>query len=233
MSLRSQILYRILISSLCMLLLGGAIAIWQARQSVDKEVEASIHLALQLFTLGIADTPIFQQSDDLSHFRALQQTRHLIIQAQKSDGQIIHFTGDDQPSHPEQMPPAWFIHLVQGDYAQVEHKIKTQDGKFLTLIIKAQPLDEITEVWQESVAFLASVLLLTFLSFITVNLVFNKSLTSIALIVDTLQAIEAGNYQHKLPHFSIEEFDNIVKAVNHLMDELEKTRQENRALTQH
>jgi len=233
MSLRHQIIYRILISSICMLLLGGALAIWQARQSVDKEVEASIHLALQLITLGIADAPAFQQIDDLSHFRVLQQTRHLSIQLQKPDGQLIHFTGDNQPSQPEKMPPRWFIHWVQGDYPQVEHQLKTRDGQWLTLIIKAQPLDEITEVWQESLEFFASILLLTILTFVAVNLVFNKSLKSIGVIVDALRLIETGHYQQKLPPFAIAEFDNIAKAINHMMMELEKTRLENRALTQH
>ena len=233
MSLRKQIIYRILISSLCMLIFGGALALWQARISIDKEVDASIHLALQLITLGIDNTPIFQQGDELSHFSALQQTRHLSIQLQKPDGQLIHFAGDDQPSHPEKSPPAWFIKLVQGDYPTVEHQLKTKEGKVLTLLIHAQPLDEITEVWQETVTFFGSILLLTLLTFIAVNLAFNKSLKSIAVIVNALRGIENGHYHQPLPPFAIKEFDSIAKAINHLMIELDKTRQENRALTQH
>jgi two-component system sensor histidine kinase UhpB len=233
MSLRYQIICRILLSSVCILVLGGAIAVWQARQAVDKEVDASIHLALQLITLGIADTPVFQQSDDLSRFSALRQTRHLSIQLQKPDGQLIHFAGENQPTNPEEMPPSWFIRLVKGDYPKVEHQLNMQDGQLLTLIIQAQPLDEITEVWQESVAFFASISLLTILTFLAVNLVFNKSLKSIAVIVDALRLIETGQYRQQLPPFSTQEFDDIANAINHMTVELEKTRQENRALTQH
>ncbi|NOV28994.1 histidine kinase [Methylomonas sp. EFPC1] len=233
MSLRYQIICRILLSSVCILVLGGAIAVWQARQAVEKEVDASIHLALQLITLGITDTPVFQQSDDLSRFSALRQTRHLSIQLQKPDGQLIHFAGENQPTNPEEMPPSWFIRLVKGDYPKVEHQLNMQDGKLLTLIIQAQPLDEITEVWQESVAFFASISLLTMLTFLAVNLVFNKSLQSIAVIVDALRLIETGQYRQQLPPFSTQEFDDIAKAINHMTVELEKTRQENRALTQH
>ncbi len=233
MSLRHQIIYRILLSSVGILVLGGAIAVWQARQAVEKEVDASIHLALQLITLGIADTPVFQQSNDLSRFSALRQTRHLSIQLQKPDGQLIHFAGENQPSHPDEMPPGWFIKLVKGNYPKVEHQLKTQDGKLLTLIIQAQPLDEITEVWQESVAFFTSISLLTILTFLAVNLVFNKSLKSIAVIVDGLRRIETGEYRQQLPPFSTQEFDDIANAINHMTGELEKARQENRALTQH
>lgn len=233
MSLRYQIIFRILLSSLCILLLGGAIAIWQARQAVEKEVDASIHLALQLITLGMADSTSLQHVDDLSRFRALRQTRHLSIQLLKPDGQLVHFAGEQQPSHPEDMPPAWFIRAVKGDYPKVEHKINTQDGEILTLIIDAQPLDEITEVWQESLGFFSSLSLLTLLSFLAVNLVLNKSLKAIGVIVDALRMIETGQYKHQLPAFSTAEFDNIAKAINHMTVELEKTRQENSDLTQH
>lgn len=232
MSLRNQIIYRIFFSSICILVLGGAIAIWQARQAVTKEVDASIHLALQFITLGIADNPVFQVQD-LSRFRTLRQTRHLSIELQTSDGQLIQFAGDNQPSDPETMPPNWFIRFVQSDYPTVEHQIKTRDGQLLTLIIKAQPLDEITEVWEESVAFFVSISLLTALTFLAVNLVLNKSFKSIGMIVDALRVIETGQYRQQLPTFSTAEFDHIAKAINHMTVELEKSQQENRALTQH
>ena len=233
MSLRKQIIYRILCSALCILILGTALAIWQAQKSVNKEIDASSHLALQLIALSLDNNGVFQQSDDLSHFRTLQQTRHLSIQIEKPDGQIIHFAGDNQPSHPEDMPPAWFVKLVQSDYPTVSHQLKTQNGQSLKLLIQAQPLDEITEIWEETLRFLSLILVLTLVTFVAVSLALNKSLKSIAVIVKTLGTIETGNYQQKLPPFAIQEFDSIANAMNHLMVELDKTRKENSALTQH
>ena len=233
MSLRKQIIYRILCSALCILILGTALAIWQAQKSVNKEIDASSHLALQLIALSLDNNGVLQQSDDLSHFRTLQQTRHLSIQIEKPDGQIIHFAGDNQPSHPEDMPPAWFVKLVQSDYPTVSHQLKTQNGQSLKLLIQAQPLDEITEIWEETLRFLSLILVLTLVTFVAVSLALNKSLKSIAVIVKTLGTIETGNYQQKLPPFAIQEFDSIANAMNHLMVELDKTRKENSALTQH
>lgn len=233
MSLRHQILYRVLFSSLCILVLGGAMVIWQAKQAVTKEVDASIHLALQLMDWGIADAPVLQQGDDLSRFSSLRQTRHLRIEVRKPNGQLLQFAGAAQSSDPERQPPAWFIAWMQSDYPEVQHQLQARDGSLLTLIIKAQPLDEITEIWQESLAFFAAICLLTLLTFVAVNLVFNKSLKSIAVIVDALQRIEMGQYRLQLPSFSTREFDDIARAIDHMTAELEKTRQENRALTQH
>jgi len=232
MSIRYQIIIRILLSSLCILVLGGAIAIWQARQAVDKEVDASISSALQFITLGGSEnTPL--RLDDLTRLRALRQTRHLTIELQKPNGDTRQLTEDQAAKGPETLPPAWFIRCVLDQYPEVRKQIVTSDGQAVTLVIKAQPLDEITEVWEESVAFFLSISLLTGLSFLTVNLVLNKSFQAIGLIVDALRMIETGQYRQQLPCFETTEFDIIAKAINRMTSELDKAQAQNRALTQH
>ncbi|SJM89776.1 putative signal transduction histidine kinase [Crenothrix polyspora] len=232
MSLRYQINIRILLSSLCILLLGGSIAVWQARSSVNKEVESSINLAAQLISLAFFQTshpPI----DWLPQLSVLKETRHLSIQLKEPDGQIIHFSSKKPPLTTDEQPPQWFIHLVESEHPKSERTIIAANGQQLSLIILANPLDEITEAWQESLAFFNSVLLLMLFTFLTVNLVFNKALKSIATIVNALKTIETEDYQYRLPDFSIQEYDRIAKAINHLTDKLKASQQENRALTQH
>lgn len=232
MSIRYQIIIRILLSSLCILVLGGAIAIWQARQAVNKEVDASISSALQFITLGGSEHTSLKL-DELSRLGALRQTRHLTIELLKPNGDLRQLTEDQATRQPEAMPPAWFISFVLDQYSEVKKQIHTSDGHTVTLLIKAQPLDEITEVWEESVAFFLSISLLTALSFMTVNLVLNKSFKSIGLIVDALRMIETGQYRQQLPTFETAEFDIIAKAINHMTSELEKAQEQNRSLTQH
>jgi two-component system sensor histidine kinase UhpB len=225
MSLRYQINLRILISSLCILLLGGSIAIWQARDAVEKEVDSSINLAVQLITFGFSkasQTP-FDETDWLPKFNSLNQTRHLSIQLKAPSGEIISVAHNNQQTHHQEKPPHWFVSLVEGQHPKAEHPITAFGGKQLTLIIQANPLDEITEVWQESIAFFSSLLLLTLFTFLAVNLAFNKALKSIAIIVNGLKIIETGQYQRKLPDFSIQEYDSIAKAINHLAGELNTT----------
>lgn len=232
MSIRYQIIIRILLSSLCILILGGAFAIWQARQAVNKEVDASIHSALQFITLGGSEA-ISLKMDDLIRLGTLRQTRHLTIELQNQNGDLRQLTENHTAREPEAMPPAWFIHFVLDQYPEVKQQIHTSDGQTVSLLIKAQPLDEITEVWEESVAFFLSISVLTGLSFLAVNLVLNKSFKSIGLIVDTLRMIETGRYRQQLPTFETAEFDIIAKAINHMTSELEKAQDQNRSLTQH
>jgi two-component system sensor histidine kinase UhpB len=235
MSLRYQINLRILFSSLCILILGSSIAIWQARDAVNKEIDSSINLAVQLITFGFSQashTP-FNETEWLPKFNSLNQTRHLSIQLQEPSGRIIGFAHKNPQTDHNEQPPQWFINLVAVDYPKVEHQITRSTGEQITLIIQANPLDEITEVWQESIGFFSSIFLLTLFTFLAVNLAFNKALKSIAVIVDALKVIEIGQYQQKLPDFSIQEYDSIAKAINHMTGELNASQQENRALTQH
>ena len=150
----------------------------------------------------------------------MKETRHLNIQLKAPSGEIISVLRKNQLTNHQEKPPQWFIKLVEGRHPKAEHPITTFGGKQLTLIIQANPLDEIAEVWQESTGFFSSLFLLTLFTFLAVNLAFNKALKSIAVIVNALKIIETGQYQQKLPDFSILEYDSIAKAINHMTGEL-------------
>jgi two-component system sensor histidine kinase UhpB len=231
MSLRYQINIRIFFLSLSVLLLGGSIAIWQARIAVNKEVNSSIQLAVKLISFGFSHSS--QTPDWLPQLNALEEIRHLTVQIQQPSGQIITTRHGTHATGHEHNPPQWFINLVQGEPLNTQHILTLDDGKQLTLLIQANPLDEITEVWQENVAFFISFCSLTLLSFFAVNLVFNKTLNSITTIVNALKVIESGQYQQKLPPFAIKEYDDIANAINQLADKLSTAKRENRALAQH
>ncbi len=238
MSLRYQINLRILIVSLCVLLLGGSIAIWQARYAVNKEVDSSINLAVQLIRFSFLQTPDLLQSKInqaywLSQIDELNQTRYLNVQLKEPSGALIDILHKRHQPNFQKSPPQWFAALIEGQRPKAEYSMVTFSGKQLTLVIQANPVDEINEVWEESIRFFGSLLLLTLFTFLAVNLAFNKALKAIGLIVNTLKIIETGHYQQKLPDFSIQEYDSIAKAINHMADELNASQQENQELTQH
>ncbi len=235
MSLRLQINIRIILTSIAILVLSGSVAIWQARSAVSKEIKSSLNLSAQLIKLNFpqSETNAVDVSAWLPRFVSLEQTRHLKIQLKEPTGQIVRFTGGHPPVPTADMPPQWFINLVSAQYPKVEQQLATTDGKQITLMIQADPLDEITEAWHESCSFFISLLALTLITFLVVNLVFNRAFKAIALIVDGLKAIEQGDYQQKLPEFSTQEYDDIAKTINHMTDVLAASHQENRALALH
>ena len=175
MSLRYQISIRILIVSICILALGGAIAIWQARNAVTNEVDSSINLALQIIKMGLNDAK-YNEIDWMYRLSALEQTRHLKIQLKKTSGVIVDITSNKKVSDQQETPPKWFVSLVISNYPKAEYQINTLDDNLITLIIQANPMDEITEVWDETIVFFSAILLLVLLTFLSVHFVFHKTL---------------------------------------------------------
>jgi two-component system sensor histidine kinase UhpB len=235
MSLRLQINIRIILTSIAILVLGSSVAIWQARSAVSKEIDSSLNLAAQLIKLNFPQSQpnAVDVSAWLPRFVSLEQTRHLKIQLKEPTGQVVKFTAGQNRASDTDVPPQWFINLVSAEYPDVEQQLATTDGKQITLMIQADPIDEITEAWHESCSFFTSLLALTLVTFLAVNLVFNKAFKAIALIVDGLKAIEQGDYQQKLPEFSTQEYDDIAKTINHMTAVLATAHQENRALALH
>jgi len=234
MSLRNQINLKILLISSFILILGSSITLWQARQAIHKEIEASIQLALQLINLGI-ENKRYAQSELIAQLKDLKQTRHLNIHiktAAKQKKHAITHTIDSINQQPNN-PPMWFINLVISHYPQAEYNLKTIDNKSLILIIYANPMDEIVEIWHESITFISILLSLIILTFIAVQLSFNKALLNIKQIIQHLNTIEKGHYPANLPVFSTREYNQISQAINHMCNELQLSQQQNRKLTQH
>lgn len=235
MSLRYQINFRIFVSALGILLLGGSITIWQARSAVNEEVASSIQLAVQLIEFSYKDKPYisFGNNGWLTQLSSLRAIRHLSIQLKTPSGKYIHLLKPSLKTAQDESPPGWFVSLIGSHYPVTEYPFASSDGTPVILTIQANPLDEITEVWQETMVFFSSLLLLTLLAFISVNLAFNHSLKSIEQIVGGLKAIELGKYQQKLPKFKMREYSNIATAINRMADELSYADKQYSALTKH
>ncbi len=235
MSLRYQLNIRILVAFICIVLLGGSITIWQARNAVEKEIDSSINLAVQLISFSLSRAPHTtpSESDWRFELNALKETRHLSIQLKKPSGEIINLSSKQHKTQTETKPPNWFINLVGGHYPKAERQLISSSGEHITLVLMANPLDEITEVWQESLAFFSVIFILTLFTFLAIQGVFSQAIKAIAIIVDALKDIETGHYQQLFPEFSSREFSSIAKAINHMTTVLDEAQQQNRALTHH
>jgi len=214
--------------------LGGVVAIWQARQSVEKEVESSIHLVLHLAQLGLSQPIVDDMPYSwLPNVSILDETRHLTIRLKKLDGEIIFLTAHHGVNYQYHIAPNWFIKAVSSENIEKEYSIDNFQGKAVVLLIKANPLDEIDEAWQEVRAFFILTVAMALLMLLAVNLVFYRALKSFQLILGRLKAVESGQYQQKLPHFTIRESELMAKAVNKMTQALQTAQQKNEALIFH
>ena len=233
MSLRYQIHLRILLTLLIVLTLGGAALVLQARQSVSKEVESSVQLAVQLIKLSINKASHNPIDDNawLREITSLKETQDLTIQLKRQSGQLLQIVQNPRPQ--QLQTPGWFVWMVVKPYPPVSYPLATVDHETVQIIISANALDEIAEAWLETKVFFGIILLLSAGLFLAVNLIFRQVLQTVESILKNLTEIETENYQNPLPHFGITEFERIGLAINHLTQTLHKACQENNRLTLH
>lgn len=229
-TLQYQVNTRILVLSCCVFVIGLLVTLWQAKRAVQDEMQSSIHLAVQLITFNLSQNNA--RTDWLAQLNALKETRHLQIQLKEPSGNVLTISQTNATQAPSN-PPAWFINLVGNSPIQIERTLITSDGQALIVLISANPLNEINEVWQESSTFFGLSFLFVTLIFVVIQLVFNRVLKAIFVIVKGLERVELGDYQQPLPDFESEEMNRIAKAINQLTAKLHISQQENRALTQH
>lgn len=235
MSLRALINLRILFSVVLILLLGSVTAVWQARKSVEKEMQSSISLALQMIEFGFAQVPLSHRygNDWLPQFSALQETRHLQISISGEGDKPIEFVTERVIDNEANQPPKWFVNAVNAHHFTEKFDVSMADGAIKTILITADPMDEISEAWGESQAFFWSIVTMLMVIFLAVNMVFNTVLRSVKTILSGLQQVESGHYGLALPTFKIKEFDTIAQEVNEMSSALKTAQESNQALARH
>lgn len=235
MSLRGLINVRIVLSVILILLLGGATAVWQARKSVEKEVQSSINLAIQMLEFGIAQVPVSSRygSAWLPQISALQQARHLHISITDEEGKPIDLVSQRVETSLDKTPPKWFVAVVMMDYLTAEYDITIADGTKKSILITANPMDEIAEAWGESKAFFWSMAVMLWLMFLAVNMVFHSMFRAVKSILAGLHLVESGQYNIALPTFKISEFDAIAAEINKMSLALKTAQESNQALARH
>jgi two-component system, NarL family, sensor histidine kinase UhpB len=235
MSLRGLINLRIMMAVIIIMLLGGVTAVWQARQSVAKEVESSINLALQMIEFGFSQMPSSNRYGNnwLPQISALQQVRHIQISIAEQGKETIEFFTKQNSTEKEYLPPRWFINAVMTDYLTADYKITTFDGSVKTLLIEADPMDEIIEAWGESQAFFWSTVAMLAAIFFAINLVFHSMLKAVQSILSGLREVESGEYGNVLPSSKISEFNAISAEINAMSAALKIAEESNQALTLH
>ncbi|PHS25898.1 MAG: sensor histidine kinase [Methylophaga sp.] len=235
MSLRSLINLRIVLSVILILLLGSVTAVWQARQSVAKEVQSSITLVLQMIEFGFEQAPTESKNNSawLPQINALQQARHLQISIAQEGQKPVKFVTQRVVDEDENRPPNWFIKAVMTEYLTERYDVEMGDGSIKTILITADPMDEIAEAWGESKVFFWSVVAMLWVMFLAINLVFNSMLRAVQSILVGLHQVELGRYDLTIAKSNISEFDMIAVEVNDMSQALKVAQQNNQALARH
>lgn len=235
MSLRFRLNMLITLLFALILLAGSFYVINNARTAVKEEMQSVSKLTLQLIEIALmsntaSSTSEIQQSV-LESIANLESTRHLEIELYKTGNK-----GSRVPvriiSTIDAQAPEWFIRMVKPQPVEYRRVFRESLTAYTEILIRANPSDEITEVWNETRGVLGLLVLFAVLANILVYISLGRGLAPIESILKGLDGIEQGEYQRRLPRFKYPEFSRISEKFNNMAEVLQTSRDENRLLTQ-
>ncbi len=235
MSLRFRLNMLITLLFALILLAGSFYVINNARTAVKEEMQSVSKLTLQLIEIALmsntaSSTSEIQQSV-LESIANLESTRHLEIELYKT-GNIGSMVPVKIIPTIDAQAPEWFIRMVKPQPVEYRRVFRESLTAYTEILIRANPSDEITEVWNETRGVLGLLVLFAVLANILVYIILGRGLAPIESILKGLDGIEQGDYQRRLPRFKYPEFSRISEKFNNMAEVLQTSRDENRLLTQ-
>jgi len=235
MSLRTRLNLLITLCFGLVLILGALFVIHQARKAVQEEVGSTANLTLRLIEIALStsaneDGTVLQENV-IRQIARLGETRHLHIEIRRQGMPVVDTRGAMR-SRDTAPAPDWFVDLI-GPAPMEFRRILSPAGAVPTeIVIRADATDEIEEVWGDARVVLGLLLLAVVIANILVYFTIGRGLAPIATVLKALDGIEQGDYRLRLPPFRLPELARISEKFNHMAEVLQRSREENRALTQ-
>lgn len=217
---------------------GIVLNIINARQNVRAEVESTEKLALYLFDTGILQNPSLVFSKNPSnplHLQSLKHMRHVRIEFYDTQHKLLDSNRQTDALAQNDAPPNWFKRVLDAfspQWQAQKREIQYQDKLLGTLVITPDPTYEYAEIWEQ----MTDLLLLLALFFVVINLVIfwalGKALEPTLNILQTLNEVERGNLQARLPAFKLPELVKIGDKFNRMVETLGQSNYRNHQLSQ-
>jgi two-component system sensor histidine kinase UhpB len=234
MSLRFRINILITVMFVSILVLGTGLVIYNARRAVFEETQSTANLALQLLEVAYASADPSNQSSLPSRLRLEMQNfesaRHLQVALIEGDKELP--LADSNGASRETSAPNWFVGLVEPQTMEFRRTVENSSGVRAEILVRADPADEIAESWEDARTVLGLVVVFSLIANGLVYVTIGRWLRPVERIVAAMDGIEQGDYKARLPPFDLPELANVADQFNHMAEVLERSREENRYLTQ-
>jgi two-component system, NarL family, sensor histidine kinase UhpB len=224
---------------LTMVFVAGIILnIINARQNVRAEVDSTEKLALYLFDTGLLQNPgeVFSKTtNNPLRLQSLKHMRHVRIQFYDAQNKLLDSNRQQDEPVQRSNPPDWFKRALDAfspPWQAQEREVKYQEKLLGKLVITPDPTYEYAEIWKQ----LLDLLLLLSLFFVAINLMIYwalaRALEPTLSILQTLNLVEGGNMQARLPTFKLPELAKIGDKFNLMVETLEQSILRNHQLSQ-
>jgi two-component system sensor histidine kinase UhpB len=231
MSLRLFLIGLIAMILAASILLGGAIAVFNASRSVETEMRSALAVARQMIEtsiarLGNSDDP----RRDLEYLvGAFKGNRHLRVVLAGDEAAVADPAVESAPLGEV---PGWFVSLLAGPSATLRIPADVRGENYGTVVLASDPHNEILEIWDE---FGNGLLVLALFSAPTMLLVYffiGRALRPLDRLAAALSSIGRGDYGTRLGGKFPPELSRLRDAFNRMAGQLAEMAGENRRLNE-
>ena len=228
-SIRTQLLFALVILWAIAYLIGGAITILQARKSTRIEINAAMKLAEALVrdaipSVGSSASP----REALASIPAqVGSVRHIRISVgDASDVPIASASVKGVASQQAQIDlrepaPNWFVALIAPPIDRRTVPVISDGHQLGSIVLSSAPGDEISEVWENATGLAKAALLIGIASIAILNLLFGLVLAPLKSVAVGLLDLGRSDYSVRLPRPKARELDIIAEHFNALAAVLE------------
>jgi len=204
-----------------------ALFIFQAATRINSESESARRLANDFIVSAL---PSINQLDkpEAELERLIKEANHLRhARIYSSRTSVQDDTGNSLES-----PPNWFTRFLTPNSESREIEVVTKSGFEDKITIKANPADEITEIWQEIKWISIASLGVISATVLIISIVVSNTLSPLAGYVQALSLLDAGERTLIVSGYKTPEFKIIADRINGLSQTLSKLDEENHLLIQ-
>jgi two-component system sensor histidine kinase UhpB len=210
------------------LAIGVGLLILHATSRVRAEADSSTRLAQELVATALdrldkspnPSVALQQMLDDVA------KLRHVRIYLEATPPQQSPRLNDDRRA------PDWFASLVMPRASETRVKLDGHGGLEGSLVIAANPADEIAEIWDEILSLTFGGAGLGLVAFALVSMAASRTLRPVSALAEGLARLERGDHDVRFAPGGPPELVAIADRINDLAETLKKLDDENHRLMQ-
>ena len=229
MTLRHRLIALIALVLPLSLLAGGLLTYWHAVRKVETEMVAALAFGESSARDAIAS--LAPSADPAQHLARIVASftgeRHLQVSHIGANGKIA---AASQVSRPKVPPPAWLVRILAGPQNAIPVALPEGLKGSGHLEIVADPLNEVTEVWDDVTLKLNIVALFFGAVLGLVYWALGRALRPLENLSKALAEVGHGNFAAHVPESGPRELSAIYKEFNRMADQLQAAEKQNKRL---
>jgi len=213
-------------------LAGGSVLVcWHAASSVRTELAAALDVGVNTVRNGFDE---IARSDDqagelrhlVSTFNGNRHVRAILLDAQDRPVATSELSGPTQPV------PKWFRRLIGGVPSAVRLAVPASIAGGSAIVLHADPVNEIGEVWSASRDALSVLAGFALLSAVLICAVIGRTLRPLETLAVAFDQVGSGDYHGRVPERGPPELARLAGGFNYMTQRLSAVATQNRRLNE-